>query len=425
MNMRNCGDTDALTPTLYHSGLSGDVGAVVEHFAGKLRPGAGSAGRLLHGRQPGAQARRRMGQAAAALSAVATVCPAIDLAAGADALHEPANRLYERHFLRGLMRRFRRKAALFPAIYETEGIWSGALHPRVRRQDRRALLRLPRCRRLLLPRGQRPRRRPHRRSHARSQPRRTIRSSACCLRRALAARPIPISTFVETRHGGHCAFLCGGRGRRYSLGRSHRHPLPVCTCPARPMEADWELEIGGGAPRDRGRWPGFVDLRACPHRVDEISRNRFLCRQCRLRLLALNETTSPVWTSKCDVWPVAEFDPDELDAPSAAALCAVAVYIDLLARETEQWTTPYDARDWCQARCLYLRAVPLRCCRADFVIRHAVTHTQESSVGITAYLTACGATRADADSRLGAALNALAEAVGQAGTPVRISSKLQ
>jgi len=32
MNMRNCGDTDKLTPTLYHSGLSGDVGEVVRHF---------------------------------------------------------------------------------------------------------------------------------------------------------------------------------------------------------------------------------------------------------------------------------------------------------------------------------------------------------------------------------------------------------
>ena len=36
MNMRNCGDTDALTPTLYHSGFSGDVGAVVEHFRARL-----------------------------------------------------------------------------------------------------------------------------------------------------------------------------------------------------------------------------------------------------------------------------------------------------------------------------------------------------------------------------------------------------
>ena len=33
MNMRNCGGTDALTPTLYHSGLSGDVGAVVGTYA--------------------------------------------------------------------------------------------------------------------------------------------------------------------------------------------------------------------------------------------------------------------------------------------------------------------------------------------------------------------------------------------------------
>ena len=32
MNMRNCGDTDSLSPTLYHSGLSGDVGAVVRYF---------------------------------------------------------------------------------------------------------------------------------------------------------------------------------------------------------------------------------------------------------------------------------------------------------------------------------------------------------------------------------------------------------
>jgi len=36
---------------------------------------------------------------------------------GSDALHELKNRLYEARFLRGLMRRFRRKAALFPAVY--------------------------------------------------------------------------------------------------------------------------------------------------------------------------------------------------------------------------------------------------------------------------------------------------------------------
>jgi hypothetical protein len=56
------------------------------------------------------------------LQAVATVCPAIDLAAGSDALHEPMNRPYEWHFLRRLMRRYRRKAALFPKTYQTSGL---------------------------------------------------------------------------------------------------------------------------------------------------------------------------------------------------------------------------------------------------------------------------------------------------------------
>jgi predicted alpha/beta-fold hydrolase len=54
------------------------------------------------------------------LLAAVGVCPATDLAASADALHEPANRFYEGHFLRNLMRRFRRKAELFPAIYKPD-----------------------------------------------------------------------------------------------------------------------------------------------------------------------------------------------------------------------------------------------------------------------------------------------------------------
>jgi predicted alpha/beta-fold hydrolase len=54
---------------------------------------------------------------ASPLVAVAAVCPAIDLAVGADALHEPLNRAYEWRFLRGLMARYQRKALLFPGIY--------------------------------------------------------------------------------------------------------------------------------------------------------------------------------------------------------------------------------------------------------------------------------------------------------------------
>ena len=121
MNMRNCGETEKLTPTLYHSALSGDVGAVVRHFVqihnlGRVALVGYSMGGNLVLKLAGEWGNGKP------LCAVAAVCPAIDLAAGSDALHEPANRIYEWRFLRGLMARFRRKAALYPNIYATAGV---------------------------------------------------------------------------------------------------------------------------------------------------------------------------------------------------------------------------------------------------------------------------------------------------------------
>ena len=116
MNMRNCGGTDALTPTLYHSGLSADVGAVVRHYAQQF---ALDRVALVGYSMGGNLVLKLAGEwgSQTPLCAVAAVCPAIDLAAGADALHEPLNRAYEWNFLRGLKRRYARKRELFPAKY--------------------------------------------------------------------------------------------------------------------------------------------------------------------------------------------------------------------------------------------------------------------------------------------------------------------
>jgi predicted alpha/beta-fold hydrolase len=125
MNMRNCGDSDELTPTLYHSGLSSDVGAVVEHYT-KL---FGLERVALVGYSMGGNLVLKLAGewgARPPLSTVAAVCPALDLAASSAALHEPVNRLYEWHFLRRLMRRYRRKASLFPSIYQKDGL--GPIH---------------------------------------------------------------------------------------------------------------------------------------------------------------------------------------------------------------------------------------------------------------------------------------------------------
>ena len=50
--------------------------------------------------------------------AAAAVCPAMDLVASADALHNPANRLYEQYFLWKLKARMRNKARCFPGQYD-------------------------------------------------------------------------------------------------------------------------------------------------------------------------------------------------------------------------------------------------------------------------------------------------------------------
>lgn len=119
MNMRNCGGTERLTPTLYHSGMSGDVEAVMRHFLAlhKLESFA------LIGYSMGGNLVLKLAgdlgpEAPPELKAVVGVSPAIDLGVSADALHEPANRIYERRFVRALLKRFRRKAFLFPRAFD-------------------------------------------------------------------------------------------------------------------------------------------------------------------------------------------------------------------------------------------------------------------------------------------------------------------
>jgi predicted alpha/beta-fold hydrolase len=115
MNMRNCGGTERLSATLYHSGLSADVGAVAralieqEQLASIALAGFSMGGNLVL-KIAGEWGRDVPRQ----LCAVCAVSPAVDLSASADALHRWDNRLYEWWFLVGLAGRMQRKAELFP-----------------------------------------------------------------------------------------------------------------------------------------------------------------------------------------------------------------------------------------------------------------------------------------------------------------------
>src|SRR5947207_1644435 len=118
MNMRNCGGTERLTPTLYHSGLSSDIGAVIRTLIeqDKLQRIA-LVGYSMGGNLVLKLAGEWGSNGGRELKAVAAVSPAADLAPSADAMHEPANWIYEYKFLFSLMRLYRRKLQLYPEIY--------------------------------------------------------------------------------------------------------------------------------------------------------------------------------------------------------------------------------------------------------------------------------------------------------------------
>ncbi|MGC2606642.1 MAG: alpha/beta fold hydrolase, partial [Silvibacterium sp.] len=207
MNMRSCGGTDEISPTIYHSGQSNDVNAVFKKLVEtqKLESIA------LVGYSMGANLVLKFaGEVAAApppqLKALVGVSPLMDLAVSSAALHEPQNRPYEWHFLRSMLARIRRRALLFPAIYanaEVEKIHSLRLFDQhivaryggfadaddyyftVASSQYADRLNLPT---LIL--------------HSLDDP--FIRMLPAT-RAALIANPHV--TFVETQHGGHCAFL--------------------------------------------------------------------------------------------------------------------------------------------------------------------------------------------------------------------------
>jgi len=174
------------------------------------------------------------------------------------------------------------------------------------------------------------------------------------------------------------------------------------------MEADWEVEIGGDAPVIDGCWDGFVDLRQSPDEAFQLAETEQLAGFAEV-LKTLNGPDSTVWTSKCDVWAVSpgDFDVDELDADPNLAVCAVACYIDLLARGNRGWSVREDAVASCKWLCLCLGRVGLSNCRADLVIRRARVAPEEWNHGVTAYVTACGPTVTDAAVRLSLALRVL------------------
>jgi predicted alpha/beta-fold hydrolase len=123
MNMRSCGAGEQLSPSIYHAGRSEDVAIVMAELADtQLVRSFALIGYSMGGNVILKLAGERGGTAPHYLKAVVGVSPLMDLVASAAALHEPQNRLYETRFLGELLKRFRRKIELYPGLYSADGL---------------------------------------------------------------------------------------------------------------------------------------------------------------------------------------------------------------------------------------------------------------------------------------------------------------
>ncbi len=231
MNQRNCGGMDACAPTLYNSGLSGDVASVVR----SVLENDGVSRLALIGFSMGGNLVLKLAgewgsQGPPQFRAVAAVCPAVDLAASADALHEPRNRLYEYYFLIQLFRRIRHKARLFPGKFDVSRLrgvsslrmfddritafycgFSGADDYYARAAAANVVDRIA-VPALII--------------HAANDP--FIRIQPETVRRIAAN---PNITYVETADGGHCAFLGIRNGHPADDGRwAEREVVEFVAC---------------------------------------------------------------------------------------------------------------------------------------------------------------------------------------------------
>lgn len=123
LNFRTCGNTLHLSETLYNSGMSPDLRALIAElierdklddiFLGGFSLGGNMSLKLAG--EYGADHPR-------ALKGVCAVSPSVELAASAASIARRSNLIYQRKFIRSLKRRMREAARLYPERYDAKGL---------------------------------------------------------------------------------------------------------------------------------------------------------------------------------------------------------------------------------------------------------------------------------------------------------------
>jgi len=127
VNIRNCGGTEHLSPTLYHGGLTHDARVVIEDLIRTDRlPRLFLAGFSLGGNMILKLAGEYGENPPVEVLGICAVSPSVDLRASTLHMNLRRNWIYQQDFLRRLKNRIRRKKNLFPDLYDISGL--GDIH---------------------------------------------------------------------------------------------------------------------------------------------------------------------------------------------------------------------------------------------------------------------------------------------------------
>lgn len=116
LNMRTCGGTEHLAPTLYHAGLTSDLKAIVA----ALEPPVFVIGYSLGGNVV-LKAMGEWGDSAPVAGAIAISTP-LDLMACCLRMQEGRNWLYSQKFIKSLKARYTRRHQSFPDLFPLDGL---------------------------------------------------------------------------------------------------------------------------------------------------------------------------------------------------------------------------------------------------------------------------------------------------------------
>jgi predicted alpha/beta-fold hydrolase len=120
LNMRSCGESDPLSESMYHSGLTGDTRFVLERLRERFNGPLFLVGFSLGG-NVALKLAGELGESNL-LAGVCAVSTPIDLAACVRRIARRSNSLYSRRFLGRLRNRIRRMSRLAPHRYGTKGL---------------------------------------------------------------------------------------------------------------------------------------------------------------------------------------------------------------------------------------------------------------------------------------------------------------